>query len=215
MRNGEFSKEKLLFFSSQLAYSEAVAQTCSVKKVFLEISQNLQEHTCARVVAHRTPLVFWWFSMKTISEWFSQNTSGGCFCLLSEAVSLRCSVKTMFSKISQNSQKSNSLFFNKVAVFRPATLSRTGLWRRCFPVNSAKFLRTLFYRTPTVAVFVLPSHKDVSQQSIGTQNKQDPQDPQDLSTGVVTLKQLPHIKKCSDKQHIIRRMFKKRMQLEN
>ena len=147
MRNGEFSKEKLLSFSSQLAYSEAVAQTCSVKKVFLEISQNLQEHTCARVVAHRTPLVFWWFSMKTISEWFSQNTSGGCFCLLSEAVSLRCSVKTMFSKISQNSQKSNSLFFNKVAVFRPATLSRTGLWRRCFPVNSAKFLRTLFYRT--------------------------------------------------------------------
>ena len=29
--------------------SEAVAQTCSVKKVFLEISQNSQENTCARV----------------------------------------------------------------------------------------------------------------------------------------------------------------------
>ena len=28
---------------------EAVAQTCSVKKVFLEISQNWQESTCARV----------------------------------------------------------------------------------------------------------------------------------------------------------------------
>ena len=28
---------------------EAVAQTCSVKKVFLEISQNSQEITCARV----------------------------------------------------------------------------------------------------------------------------------------------------------------------
>ena len=28
---------------------EAVAQTCSVKKVFLEISQNSQENTCARV----------------------------------------------------------------------------------------------------------------------------------------------------------------------
>ena len=29
--------------------SEAVVQRCSVKKVFLEISQNLQENTCARV----------------------------------------------------------------------------------------------------------------------------------------------------------------------
>ena len=27
---------------------EAVAQWCSVKKLFLEISQNLQESTCAR-----------------------------------------------------------------------------------------------------------------------------------------------------------------------
>ena len=30
-------------------FSEAVAQRCSVKQVFLEISQNLQENTCARV----------------------------------------------------------------------------------------------------------------------------------------------------------------------
>ena len=29
--------------------TEAVAQSCSVKKVFLEISQNLQENTCATV----------------------------------------------------------------------------------------------------------------------------------------------------------------------
>ena len=29
--------------------TEAVAQRCSVKKVFLEISQNSQENTCARV----------------------------------------------------------------------------------------------------------------------------------------------------------------------
>ena len=28
---------------------EALVQTCSVKKVFLEISQNSQENTCARV----------------------------------------------------------------------------------------------------------------------------------------------------------------------
>ena len=29
--------------------TEAVARRCSVKKVFLEISQNSQENTCARV----------------------------------------------------------------------------------------------------------------------------------------------------------------------
>ena len=29
--------------------TEAVAQRCSVKKAFLEISQNSQEKTCARV----------------------------------------------------------------------------------------------------------------------------------------------------------------------
>ena len=30
-------------------YNEAVVQRCSVKNVFLEISQNSQENTCARV----------------------------------------------------------------------------------------------------------------------------------------------------------------------
>ena len=29
--------------------TEAVAQRCSVKKVFLEISENPQEDTCARI----------------------------------------------------------------------------------------------------------------------------------------------------------------------
>ena len=32
-----------------LGVTEAVDQACSVKKVFLEISQNSQENTCARV----------------------------------------------------------------------------------------------------------------------------------------------------------------------
>ena len=31
------------------SYTEAVVQSCSVKKVFLEISQNLQENACARI----------------------------------------------------------------------------------------------------------------------------------------------------------------------
>ena len=35
-----------------------------------------------------------------------------------------------------------NLFFNKFAGPRLATLLKTRLWHRCFPVNFAKFLRT-------------------------------------------------------------------------
>ena len=38
-----------------------------------------------------------------------------------------------------------SLFFNKVAGLRAATLLKKRLWHRCFPVNFVKFLRTPFY----------------------------------------------------------------------
>ena len=38
-----------------------------------------------------------------------------------------------------------SLFFNKVAGLKPATLLKKRFWRRCFPVNFAKFLRTPFF----------------------------------------------------------------------
>ena len=36
---------------------------------------------------------------------------------------------------------------SKIGGLRPATLLKRGLWHRCFLVNSAKFLITLFYRT--------------------------------------------------------------------
>ena len=38
-----------------------------------------------------------------------------------------------------------SLSFNKAAGLRPATLLKKRRWRRCFPVNFVKFLRTPFY----------------------------------------------------------------------
>ena len=42
-----------------------------------------------------------------------------------------------------------SLFFNKVAALRPATLLKKRLWHSCFPVNFVKFLRTPFlHRIP-------------------------------------------------------------------
>ena len=37
-----------------------------------------------------------------------------------------------------------SLFFNKVAGLRPATLLKRRLWHRCFPKNYVKFLRKPF-----------------------------------------------------------------------
>ena len=39
----------LLKYVHKVENVEAVARRCSVKKVFLEISQNSQENTCARV----------------------------------------------------------------------------------------------------------------------------------------------------------------------
>ena len=36
------------------------------------------------------------------------------------------------------------LFFNKVAGLRPVTSFKKRLWRKCFPVNIAKYLKTLF-----------------------------------------------------------------------
>ena len=38
-----------------------------------------------------------------------------------------------------------SLFFDKVAGLRPATLLKRRVWHRCFPVNFRKFLRTPFF----------------------------------------------------------------------
>ena len=38
-----------------------------------------------------------------------------------------------------------SLFFNKVAGLRPATLFKKRLWYMCFPMNFSTFLRTPFF----------------------------------------------------------------------
>ena len=40
----------ILYHSLNVLFTEAVARRCSVKKEFLEISQNSQENTCARAL---------------------------------------------------------------------------------------------------------------------------------------------------------------------
>ena len=70
-----------------------------------------------------------------------------------EAVVQRCSVKkgVVYICVLRNFTKftgkhlCQSLFFNKVASLRPATLFKKRLWHRCFPVDFVKFLRTTFY----------------------------------------------------------------------
>ena len=63
----------------------------------------------------------------------------------SEAVARRCSVKKMFLEISQNSQENTCARVSfSIKLQGPATLLKKRLWHRCFPVNFAKFLRTLF-----------------------------------------------------------------------
>ena len=50
-----------------------------------------------------------------------------------------------------------SLFFNKVADWKPETLSKKRLQHRCFPVNFVNFSRRLFFRTFTNGRFVSTS----------------------------------------------------------
>ena len=48
-----------------------------------------------------------------------------------------------------------SLFFNKVACLRPVTLLQKRLWRKCFPLNFVKFLRTSFLRKTSEQLLLL------------------------------------------------------------
>ena len=56
-----------------------------------------------------------------------------------------------------------SLFFNKVAGLRPATLLKKRLWHRCFPVNFVKLLRTLFFIEDCLWLLLL-QHKTIMRQ---------------------------------------------------
>ena len=60
--------------------------------------------------------------------------------ILNRSSHQRCSWK--FRKFHMKIPVPESLF-NKVAGLRPATLLKKRLWHKCFPMNFAKFLRTL------------------------------------------------------------------------
>ena len=68
-------------------------------------------------------------------HWPYRSSHRGC--------SIRKDVLKNFKKFTEK-HLCQSLFFNKVAGQRPATLLKKRLWRRCFPVNFENILRTPF-----------------------------------------------------------------------
>ena len=65
-----------------------------------------------------------------------------------------CSVKKIFLRISQNSQENTSARVSFLIKLQapPATLLKKRLLNRCFPVNFAKFLTTLFFNNTHLRV---------------------------------------------------------------
>ena len=73
----------------------------------------------------------------------------------------RCSIKKgvlrNFAKFLRK-HLCHSLFFNKVAGLRAATLLKKRLWHRCFPMNFAKFLRTPFLQNTSWRLLLMQSN---------------------------------------------------------
>ena len=70
-----------------------------------------------------------------------------------------CSIKGVLSNFAKFIGKHlcQSVFFNKVAGLRPATLLKKRLKRRCFPVNFTKFTRTPFLQNTSGGCFWIES----------------------------------------------------------
>ena len=84
-------------------------------------------------------------------------------------------IKKLLLEISQSSQEntcSRSIFFNKVAGPRPATLFKKRLWYRCFPVNFVKFPRTPYLQNASGRL-LLEILKTITQQNTATQLMQE------------------------------------------
>ena len=63
-----------------------------------------------------------------------------------------------------------SLFLNKVAG-QPATLLKIRIWRRCFPVNFAKFLRATFLQNTCRGCFWINTFYRLSVLHLHTRNR--------------------------------------------
>ena len=91
------------------------------------------------------------------SNYISQETVPGNLTATIRSSHQRCSVRKVvlgnFTKFT-GKHLFQSIFFNKVAGLRPATLLKKRLWHRCFPVNFVEFLRTPFLQNTPKRLFL-------------------------------------------------------------
>ena len=126
---------KSFIFSFSRLLAEAVARSCSVKKVVLEISQNSQENKCTRVpflipllkkrLWHRCSPVYF---VKFLRTSFLQNTSGGCFCNCSYEVYMVVSVLIIEVLLGYTIKFIRIYLTNTPRIFHVETT-----WKRAFP----------------------------------------------------------------------------------
>ena len=119
---------------AQLRMKEAVTGRCSVKKVFLEISQDSHENTCVRAFfllklhcgkSVQIRIFFW----------------SVFFCIQSEYRKIQTGKNSIFRH-----------FSHSVSGLSFATLSKKRLQHGCFSVSFVKYFKNaFFYRTPTLA----------------------------------------------------------------
>ena len=101
------------------------------------------KNICQRLLLHCTRTTHCYLSVLL----YIQHLLPHHHCYYSEAVVRRCSIKKgvlrNFAKFT-GKHLCQSLFFDKIAGLRPATLLKKRLWHRRFPLNFAKFLRATF-----------------------------------------------------------------------
>ena len=108
----------------------------TLTKSFIKVSFWKQQYISLRFIWNRTWFFLQHYFGRHLPLATSRSSRPEVFC---KEDFLRNFVKFTGKHLCQ------SLFFNKVAGLRPATLLKKRLWHRCFPVNLTKFLRTPFF----------------------------------------------------------------------
>ena len=136
-----------LLANNQIRKSDRSSQKrCSMKKLVLRnFAKFTGKHLFQQENRDFTHNIFHWCIWTMIQK-------------QSEEVANRRYVKKkllkIFAKFTEK-QLRQSLFFNKAAGMRPeaCNFSKKRLWRRCFPVNFAKFIRTPFLQNTSGGCF--------------------------------------------------------------
>ena len=118
-----------------------------LESLFNEIAglTPILKNICQTLLLHCTHTTHWYLSVLL----YIQHIFPHHHCYYSEAFVWRCSIKKgvlrNFPKLT-GKHLCQSLFFNKVAGLRPASLLKKRRWHRCVLVNFAKHLGTRFFK---------------------------------------------------------------------